>query len=192
MDWNALEKECKNCNKCALADSRTQVVFGTGNPRAKVLFVGEAPGEKEDLSGQPFVGRSGKLLDEILAVIDLDRNKNIYIANMVKCRPPKNRNPLKTEQRACLDYLRGQVGFMKPKIIVCLGLVAAQSLIAPEFKTKDDHGVFFQKNGVEMMGLYHPAALLRNPHHKPVTFQDLKILQKKIIEIAPETYEMES
>lgn len=189
MNWNELEHTCKTCSKCALADTRTQVVFGTGNPNAQVVFVGEAPGEKEDLSGEPFVGRGGKLLDDLLSIIDLDRKKNIYIANMVKCRPPNNRNPLMTEQRSCLDYLRSQVALIQPKIIVCLGRVSACSLIRSDFKITEEHGVFYEKAGVQMMGLYHPAALLRNPHRKPDTFEDLKKLQAKIKEIAAETYE---
>lgn len=187
--WDDLYNRCASCQKCSLADSRTNMVFGVGNPQAAVLFIGEAPGEKEDLQGEPFVGRSGKLLDEILSVIDLSRKTNIYIANMVKCRPPKNRNPLSVEQNSCLPHLRAQVALMQPKIIVCLGRVASASLIRKDFKITQEHGEFIEKSGVLMMGLYHPAALLRDPHKKPDTFADLQKLQAKILEIAPETYE---
>lgn len=163
MDWNTLKNTCQQCQKCALADTRNQVVFGTGNPKAKVLFVGEAPGEKEDLSGEPFVGRGGKLLDDLMSVIDLDRKRNIYIANMVKCRPPNNRNPLSSEQRSCIDYLHQQIALIQPKIVVCLGRVSATSLIRKDFKITEEHGIFYEKEGIEMIGLYHPAALLRDP-----------------------------
>lgn len=190
MDWNTLKNTCQQCQKCALADTRNQVVFGTGNPKAKVLFVGEAPGEKEDLSGEPFVGRGGKLLDDLMSVIDLDRKRNIYIANMVKCRPPNNRNPLSSEQRSCIDYLHQQIALIQPKIVVCLGRVSATSLIRKDFKITEEHGIFYEKEGIEMIGLYHPAALLRDPRRKPDTFEDMKKLEAKIREIAPETYEM--
>lgn len=187
--WKILENDCRSCSRCALADTRTQVVFGTGNPQAQVLVVGEAPGEKEDLSGEPFVGRGGKLLDELLNVIDLSRHSNIYIANMVKCRPPQNRDPLQVERRACSTFLQRQIQLMAPKIIVCMGRVAATSLIDKNFKITQEHGLFFEVEGSERMALFHPAAILRNPHYKPATFLDLKALQEKIREIAPETYE---
>lgn len=188
MNWEQLYHSCATCNKCALADTRSNIVFGIGNPKASILFVGEAPGEKEDLCGQPFVGRGGKLLDEFLRTIDLSRDHNIYIANMVKCRPPKNRDPLATERRCCLDYLRNQVALIQPKIIVCLGRVAATSLIRPDFKITEEHGVFYEKEGVLMMGLYHPAALLRDPRRRPDMLEDMQKLQEKIKEICPETY----
>lgn len=190
MDWKSLEDACHQCQKCALADSRTKVVFGTGNPQSKVLFIGEAPGEKEDLSGEPFVGRGGKLLDDFLSIIDLDRKRNIYIANMIKCRPPNNRNPLSTEQRSCRGYLENQIALLQPKIIVCLGRVAALSLIRSDFKITEEHGNFQEKDGVEMMALYHPAAILRDPRRKPDTFEDMKKLEAKIRELAPETYDL--
>lgn len=187
--WEQLQEECASCQRCCLADHRNHVVFGTGNPQAKVLVVGEAPGEKEDLSGEPFVGRGGKLLDELLHVIDLSRHQNIYIANMVKCRPPNNRDPLTTERRSCMGFLERQIALIQPKIIVCVGRVAACSLIDKDFKITEEHGQFYHKEGIEMVGLFHPAAILRNPHYKPLTFLDLKALQKKIQEISPETYQ---
>ena len=156
------------------------------NPQSDILFIGEGPGENEDLEGLPFVGRSGQLLDKMLAAIDLDRNKNIYIANIVKCRPPKNRDPLLEEQEACIDWLRNQVMIMRPKIIVCLGRIAAMKLIKPDMKITKEHGIFFEKNGVLMMATLHPAALLRNPSNKPAAFEDFLKLRAKIDELNQE------
>lgn len=145
-NWTELETACKACEQCELCQTRTHVVFGMGNPESDVLFIGEGPGENEDLEGLPFVGRSGQLLDKMLAAIDLDRNKNIYIANIVKCRPPKNRDPLPEEQEACMNWLRNQVMIMRPKIIVCLGRIAAMKLIKSDIKITKEHGIFFEKN----------------------------------------------
>lgn len=184
--WEELKQECLGCEACALCETRTQVVFGVGNPNAEVLFIGEAPGANEDLQGEPFVGRAGKLLDDMLAMIGLKR-QNIYITNSVKCRPPENRDPLNTEKDACRGYLRRQVKLMRPKIIVCLGRISAMELIREDFKISQEHGQFFEKNGVLMMALYHPAALLRNPNLKPEAFEDLKTLQTKIKEICSHT-----
>ncbi len=190
MTWDELESVCLSCKRCALYETRTNVVFGVGNKDADVLFVGEGPGEQEDLKGEPFVGRAGHLLDDMLKIINLDRYKNIYIANIVKCRPPKNRDPLNTEQDACIDYLRKQYQFIKPKIVVCLGRIAAMKLISDSFKITRDHGQWFYKDGVRFMALYHPAALLRDPRKRPETFVDLKELEKAIKETCPETYLM--
>ena len=159
MDWNALEQTCMGCQRCALADGRHNVVFGVGSRDAEVLFVGEGPGENEDLQGEPFVGRAGKLLDDMLELIDLDRKKNVYIANIVKCRPPHNRDPLNTEQDACIGYLRNQVALLKPKIIVCLGRIAAMRLIREDYRITREHGQWVEKAGVAMTALYHPAAI---------------------------------
>ena len=186
--WEELESACLNCNKCPLCETRTNVVFGCGNRNAKVLFIGEGPGENEDLSGKPFVGRGGQLLDKLLDVFDLSRDKNIYIANMVKCRPPQNRDPKKEETEICINYLRNQVYLLRPKIIVCLGRVAANALIDPNYKVTKQHGEFVEKNGVFMMGTFHPAALLRNPNNKPSALEDFQKLRDKILEVCPETY----
>lgn len=188
MTWDALERACEECRKCSLWETRTNVVFGTGNSSAEVLFVGEGPGENEDLQGEPFVGRAGKLLDDMLKLIDLDRHSNIYIANIVKCRPPKNRDPLETEQEACMDWLRAQYSLISPKIVVCLGRIAAMAMIKPDFKISQEHGRFFDKDGVKFTALYHPAALLRDPRRRPETFEDLKALQQMIREICKNTY----
>ena len=184
--WEALKQECLACGECPLAQTRTQVVFGVGDPQAEVLIIGEAPGAREDELGEPFVGRAGKLLDDMLAIIGLNR-KNIYITNSVKCRPPQNRDPLPAEKAACSGYLQRQLALMRPKIIVCLGRISAMELIRPDFKISQEHGQFYEKDGVQMMALYHPAALLRDPHKKPETFEDLKKLQAKIQEICTHT-----
>ena len=189
MDWNTLEQTCMGCQRCALADGRHNVVFGVGSRDAEVLFVGEGPGENEDLQGEPFVGRAGKLLDDMLELIDLDRKKNVYIANIVKCRPPHNRDPLNTEQDACIGYLRNQVALLKPKIIVCLGRIAAVRLIREDYRITREHGQWVEKAGVAMTALYHPAAILRDPGKRPETFDDLKNLQAKIRQVCSRTYE---
>ena len=188
LNWDELEAQCLSCRKCPLCQERTNVVFGVGPRDAEVLFIGEGPGENEDLQGEPFVGRAGKLLDDMLEIIDLSREKNIYIANIVKCRPPKNRDPLNTEQDACIGYLRNQVALLRPKIIVCLGRISAMRIIKEDFKITQEHGKWFEKNGVFTMALYHPAALLRDPRRKPETFEDLKTLQAKIRQICDHTY----
>ena len=188
LNWEALERTCMACQKCALADTRRNVVFGVGPRDAEVMCIGEGPGENEDLQGEPFVGRGGKLLDDMLELIDLDRKKNVYIANIVKCRPPQNRDPLNTEQDACIGYLRNQVALLRPKIIVCLGRIAATRLIREDFKITKEHGQWFTKAGVQMTALYHPAAILRDPSKRPDTFQDLKSLQAKIREVCVRTY----
>lgn len=188
MDWNALEQTCMGCQRCALADGRHNVVFGVGSRDTEVLFVGEGPGENEDLQGEPFVGRAGKLLDDMLELIDLDRKKNVYIANIVKCRPPHNRDPLNTEQDACIGYLRNQVALIRPKIIVCLGRIAAMRLIREDYRITREHGQWVEKAGVAMTALYHPAAILRDPSKRPETFDDLKSLQAKIRQVCSRTY----
>lgn len=187
VTWEELEGRCVSCQNCALADTRTNVVFGVGNRQADVLFIGEGPGEQEDLQGEPFVGPAGQLLDVMLSVIDLHRS-NVYIANIVKCRPPKNRDPLNMEQDACIGYLRAQTALIKPKIIVCLGRIAAMRIIDKDFRITRQHGQWFDRAGVQMMALYHPSALLRDPSKRPETFVDLKSLQAKIRALCPETF----
>ena len=181
-DWDALYEECIHCQKCGLAETRTNVVFGEGARDAEVMFIGEGPGEQEDRTGRPFVGRAGQLLDDMLAMIDLKREK-VFIGNMVKCRPPQNRDPLNIEQEACIGYLRNQVALLKPKIIVCLGRIAAMKLIKEDFKITREHGQWIEKAGVWMMAMYHPSALLRDPRKRPESFEDLKSLQAKILSL---------
>ena len=188
-NWEELKNACANCQKCELCQTRTNVVVGVGTPDAEVMFIGEGPGENEDLQGEPFVGRAGKLLDKMLIAVDLDRNKNIYIANIVKCRPPKNRDPKPEEQEMCIDWLRNQVKLIRPKIIVCLGRIAAARIIKPDIKITKEHGQFIEKNGVLMMAMLHPAAILRDPRRKPDAFNDFLILREKIKEICDHTYQ---
>lgn len=174
-----LRAECLDCRRCKLCETRTNVVFGTGNEHADVMFIGEGPGENEDLQGEPFVGRGGKLLDDMLELIYLDRSQ-VYIANMVKCRPPKNRDPLPEEQNACAEWLSRQLELIDPKLIVCLGRIAAMRFIRSDFKISREHGQWFDVNGRRVMALYHPAALLRDPHKRPETFEDLKRIRAAI------------
>lgn len=147
------------------------------------MFIGEGPGRNEDLQGEPFVGAGGQLLDKYLAAVDLDRRTNIYIANIVKCRPPQNRDPLQEEQEACMDWLRNQTALLRPKIIVCLGRIAAMRIIKPDFKITREHGQFFKKGNIYMTATLHPAALLRNPAQKPAAFDDFLKLRDKIDEL---------
>ena len=182
MDWENLRNACMNCTRCGLCETRNNVVFGIGNEQADVMFVGEGPGEQEDLQGIPFVGPAGKLLDDMLRIIDLNRNENCYIANIVKCRPPRNRDPMETEQDACIGYLRNQTALIKPRIIVCLGRIAAKRLIDPEYRITRQHGQWVQKNGIWMTAIYHPSALLRDVSKRPETFDDLLSIRAKILE----------
>lgn len=182
LTWEELEQQCSKCNRCRLCNTRNNVVFGVGNRNADVMFVGEGPGEQEDLIGEPFVGAAGKLLDDMLSIIDLDRT-NCYIANIVKCRPPRNRDPEDDEQDACIDYLRNQVALVKPKIIVCLGRVAAKRLIYPDFRITREHGTWINRNGIWMTAFYHPSALLRDLSKRPETFDDLLELRTRIREL---------
>lgn len=179
MDWQTLEKQCMNCSSCGLCRTRTNVVFGVGNREADIMFVGEGPGEQEDLQGVPFVGPAGKLLDDMLSIIDLDRT-SCYIANIVKCRPPRNRDPQEDEQDACFGYLREQIELVRPKIIVCLGRIAAQRLIRSDFRITREHGNWFQGGQVWLTAIYHPSALLRDLSKRPETFDDLLQIRDRL------------
>ena len=181
--WEELKAECLSCRKCGLCQGRHHVVFGVGNPKADVMFVGEGPGEQEDLQAEPFVGPAGKLLDEMLCILDLDRHTNCYIGNIVKCRPPHNRDPLEEEQQACIGYLQEQIAWIQPKIIVCLGRIAAAQLIHPDYRITREHGQWVQKDGIWMSAIYHPSALLRDVSKRPETFADLMSLREKIRQI---------
>ncbi len=182
----ALKTECLTCRRCPLAETRTNLVFGDGCPTAEIMFIGEGPGQREDEQGVPFVGPAGQLLDDMLEIIGLDRSK-FYIANIVKCRPPHNRDPQESEQSACIGWLRQQTALIRPKVIICLGRIAAQALIDPEFRITRDHGKWVEKAGVHMTAIYHPSALLRDPSKRPDTFLDLKSIQSKIRELCPNT-----
>lgn len=188
-DWTTLEQSCMECRRCALSETRHNVVFGVGDKHSPILFVGEGPGEQEDLKGEPFVGKAGMLLDDMLELIDLDRSR-VYIANMVKCRPPKNRDPLNTEQDACRPWLAEQFRLLDPKIVICLGRIAAMGIIKPDFKITREHGQWFDKGGRRYMAIYHPSALLRDEHKRPETFADLREIRREIRRLCPEVYEV--
>lgn len=174
-----IRKECEGCRKCSLAETRTNVVFGVGNPHADVMFVGEAPGEKEDLSGIPFVGAAGKLFDKYLVAVGIPREE-IYIANMLKCRPPKNRDPKPEEQDLCIEYLREQVRAVSPKLIVCLGRIAAMRLIKPDFRITAEHGIWFERGAFSICAVYHPSALLRDPRKKDDMLADMMDIKRRL------------
>lgn len=181
-NWEELEQQCLQCTRCDLCQTRSHVVFGVGNRNADVMFVGEGPGEQEDLKGEPFVGAAGHLLDDMMSIIDLNR-QNCYIANIVKCRPPRNRDPQENEQDACIEYLRNQVALIQPKIIICLGRIAAKRLIEPDYRITREHGSWICRNGVWMTAIYHPSALLRDVSKRPETFEDLLAIRGKIKEV---------
>ena len=180
--WEELEAKCNGCYNCTLSQTRTNVVFGVGNRGTDILFIGEGPGEQEDMKGEPFVGPAGKLLDDMLSIIDLDREK-CYIANIVKCRPPGNRDPKDEEQDACIAYLRNQVALIQPKIIVCLGRIAAKRIINPDYRITREHGTWILRKNVWITAIYHPSALLRDPSKRPETFEDLLTIRSKMQEI---------
>ena len=177
--WESLYEKCAACHACALGDTRTNCVFGTGNKNADLLFIGEAPGEQEDLTGTPFVGRAGQLLDRFLFAVDIKR-EDVYIANILKCRPPKNRDPLPAEEDACIDYLRAQVRLIRPKMIVCLGRIAAMRLISPDYKITKQHGEWVERGGFLMTAVYHPAALLRDPRKNEEMLADMESIKAKL------------
>ena len=175
--WEQLRCDCAACHNCPLGETRTHLVFGVGRETAEVLFVGEGPGEQEDLQGEPFVGPAGKLLDDMLEMIGLDRTR-VYIANTVKCRPPMNRDPAQEEMAACRHWLDEQIALVRPKIIVCLGRIAAGELIKKDFRITREHGQWFDVNGIKTMAIYHPSALLRDVSKRPETFADLRELRR--------------
>ncbi|MEA4816367.1 MAG: uracil-DNA glycosylase [Lachnospiraceae bacterium] len=182
LSWETLYGACKNCKKCRLWEMRTNVVIGGGNKNADIMLIGEGPGAKEDETGIPFVGAAGQLLDKILESVNLSR-KDVYIANIVKCRPPGNRDPHDNEQEACMNYLRYQLLLVKPKIIVCLGRIAAKAIIAEDFKITRDRGVFIERKGYYIIATYHPSALLRDETKKRPTWEDFKLIKTKYEEL---------
>ncbi len=186
-EWNRLKEECEHCRKCEIGQHRHNLVFGDGNPNARVLFIGEGPGEQEDLQGVPFVGPAGMLLDDMLEMIDLNREK-VYIANIIKCRPPRNRDPLPEEKRNCFQFLDRQIALVNPAIVVCLGRIAAFEVIRDNFRITREHGRWYRVQGRMCMALYHPSALLRDPSKRPETFMDLRGLRQQIRAMCPEVY----
>lgn len=184
--WEMLEQECGSCHACPLGNGRQRLVFGDGCRTAEIMFIGEGPGQREDEEGIPFVGPAGKLLDDMMELIGLDRSK-VYIANVVKCRPPRNRDPMNVEQEMCLPWLRRQTALLRPKMIVCLGRIAAQAVMKPDFRITKEHGQWIRKAGVWITAIYHPSALLRDVYKRPETFLDLKAIQAKAREICSRT-----
>ena len=182
VSWEQLEGACAACRRCGLCETRRNVVIGDGARESRILLIGEGPGEQEDLQGRAFVGPAGQLLDRMLACIGLDRGQ-VYIANVVKCRPPRNRDPLPEEQAVCLPYLRAQVRLIRPQVIVCLGRIAAQAVIRPDFRITREHGQWVERKGYWLTATYPPSALLRDPSKKRDAYEDLKKLKSKLEEL---------
>ncbi|MDR1354215.1 MAG: uracil-DNA glycosylase [Oscillospiraceae bacterium] len=182
--FETLKNEIKSCQKCDLCLTRKNTVFGDGIAKTKLLFVGEAPGQMEDEMGLPFVGRSGKLLDKMLAAVDISRTKNMFITNIVKCRPPNNADPTDTQRQACAEYLKQQIDLISPKVIVCVGRIAATSLINPDFRVTKDHGKIYKKGEIDFMGTFHPSALLRFPQNKEEAFKDFLTLKSFLAQLS--------
>lgn len=180
--WKNLEDRCNSCNKCSLCKTKTNTVFGKGSKTATILFVGEAPGEQEDLQGIPFCGASGKLLDKYFAAIDMS-SEDYYVANVLKCRPPHNRDPLPEEQEACIDFLREQFRLIQPKIIVCLGRIAAMQIIKPDYKITKEHGTWVRKGKYLMTAVYHPSLLLRDVSKREEMLVDMLKIEHMLKEI---------
>lgn len=177
-----LQAECAACARCSLCQTRTNLVFGTGNVHSDLMFIGEGPGEKEDLQGIPFVGPAGKLLDVELELIGLKR-EDVYIANIVKCRPPLNRDPAPEEREACREWLQRQIALVDPKVIVCLGRISATSLIDPNFRITRDHGRWYELEGRKYIATFHPSALLRDESKRPDAFSDFRAIRAELRDI---------
>ena len=181
-NWEELEQSIINCNKCKLCTNRTNIVFGEGNKETKVMFIGEGPGADEDREGLPFVGKAGQLMNKALEGLGIKREE-LYIANIVKCRPPSNRVPEQDEAEACLNYLRNQVILVKPKIIVLLGSTALKNILGKEYGITTSRGKWIERKGIYYMPTWHPAALLRDENKKIEFWNDLKQVKKKMEEI---------
>ncbi len=183
LSLDELNAKILRCTRCGLARTRNNVVPGMGVEHPDVLVIGEGPGHDEDMQGLPFVGKAGILLDRMLAAINLDRKTNCYIANIVKCRPPENRNPLPDEQAACFSFLEAQIHILKPKMILCMGKIAIEKLMNQNIPITQAHGEFFEYNGIPVMPTYHPSALLRNEELKRPAWEDLKKFKRRLDEI---------
>lgn len=182
LEWDEIERAISGCQACRLCDTRHNTVPGEGRRDADIMLIGEGPGEQEDLSGRPFVGPAGQLLERMLAAIGLERG-DVYIANVVKCRPPRNRQPERDEAEACLPYLRAQVALVRPRIIVLLGATAARNAIGPDIRITRDRGRWYEKDGVELLVTYHPSALLRDASLKRAAWEDFKGLRARALEL---------
>ncbi|MFD3158492.1 uracil-DNA glycosylase family protein [Haloimpatiens sp. FM7330] len=179
LKWKELYEECKNCHKCALGEKRTNMVFGEGNMKAPIVFIGEAPGADEDRSGRPFVGKAGQLFTKGMLALDLKRDRDYYICNICKCRPDRNRTPTEEEAMTCLPYLRNQVALIKPKIIICLGATAMKYIIGSDWRITRDRGKWIERKGYYIMPTFHPAALFRDESKKSLFWRDLKSIKEK-------------
>ncbi|MCH3965359.1 MAG: uracil-DNA glycosylase [Clostridium sp.] len=184
LKWKELYEECAGCHKCILGNNRTNMVFGDGNPRADIIFIGEAPGADEDRTGVPFIGRAGQLLTKYLEELNLYRKKDYYICNVCKCRPEKNRTPYEDEAKMCLPYVRNQVALVKPKIIVCLGATAMRYVLGADWRITRDRGKWVEKKGFYMTATFHPSAILRDANKNDLFLEDLKNIDKKYREIS--------
>ncbi|MHB1315587.1 MAG: uracil-DNA glycosylase [Christensenellales bacterium] len=182
MNWETLYQSINQCHSCKLCETRLHTVPGEGDHKARLLFVGEGPGEKEDEQGRPFVGKAGMLLDKMITAIGMQR-QDVYIANIVKCRPPNNRVPGEEEALACLPYLRAQTALIHPRVIVCLGATAARYIIDPSVRITRDRGEWTERKGYYLMATYHPAALLRDPSKKREAWEDFQKIRDKLLEM---------
>lgn len=183
LQWKELYEECNRCNKCGLGEKRANMVFGEGSPKAKLMFIGEAPGGDEDRTGRPFVGRAGQLFEKGVQALDLVRERDFYIANICKCRPENNRTPFEDEAMTCIPYLRNQVALIKPKIIVCLGATAMKYIIDPNWRITRDRGKWIERKGCYLTCTFHPSAVLRDESKKNSFWQDLKNIKRKYDEL---------
>ncbi|MGI6152473.1 MAG: uracil-DNA glycosylase [Christensenellaceae bacterium] len=186
QSFKELYETVMHCTACRLSEKRTNVVFGEGNLHADIMFIGEGPGAREDETGRPFVGAAGQLLDKMLNDIGLAR-KDVFIGNTVKCRPPGNRDPKPDEREACIGYLRAQVAFIKPKLIVCLGRIAAGVILGREVRMMREHGQIFDVKKFLIMPTFHPAALLHNPDNAQYAREDFQLLKSKLEELKHDT-----
>ena len=177
-----MQEDLQQCRNCGLCEGRTQAVLGAGVPNSRIVIVGEGPGRNEDEQGKPFVGRSGQLLEQMLEQVGLSRNQNVFITNIVKCRPPENRDPMPEECLSCRPWLDKILELIDPKIILCVGRIAAQQLFDPNFRVTRQHGEIRERDGRLVMATFHPAALLRNPSYKPMMEEDLRKLAEIIAE----------
>lgn len=183
LQWKELYEECSICNKCRLGNTRTNMVFGEGNPKAKLIFVGEAPGADEDRTGIPFVGKAGQLFEKGVQALDLIRERDFYIANICKCRPERNRTPFEDEAKACIPHLRNQVALIKPKIVVCLGATAMKYIIDPSWRITRDRGKWLERKGYYLTCTFHPSAVLRDESKKILLWRDLQAIKTKYDEM---------
>lgn len=180
--WEELEKAIQNCNQCKLCSNRNHIVLGEGNRNADIMFIGEGPGADENLQGKPFIGKAGQLMNKAFEALEIKREE-VYITNIVKCRPPQNRNPEKDEAIACMDYLRSQVMLIKPKVIILLGNVALKNILGDEYGITKSRGKWIEKKGIWYMPTFHPAALLRDDSKKIEFWRDLKQVKIKLEEL---------